>query len=189
VLLSEELTHRTTTVQREVRLRLGSRMDRLKCEKGGHMGGWMHLPIYLPTHPSVCPSIHPSIHPSMHASIHASLSVYFGSELVLGTQWVICHSCPRDVHSRCQVAVGWVTPETLEEASDGALMSNMQTFWGWRDGSVVPSTGCSYRSPGFHSQQPHGGSQQSLCSRGLPVTRVVYIDPGKTPIHIRQNKK
>jgi hypothetical protein len=32
---------------------------------------------------------------------------------------------------------------------------------GWRDGSVVKSTGCSSRSPEFISQQPHGGSLMS----------------------------
>jgi hypothetical protein len=31
----------------------------------------------------------------------------------------------------------------------------------WRDGSVVNSTDCSSRDPGFNSQQPHGGSQPS----------------------------
>ena len=36
---------------------------------------------------------------------------------------------------------------------------------GWRDGSVVKSTGCSCRGPGFASQHPHGGSE-------LPVTPV-----------------
>jgi hypothetical protein len=29
---------------------------------------------------------------------------------------------------------------------------------GWRDGSVVKSTGGSSRGPEFYSQQPHGGS-------------------------------
>ena len=33
---------------------------------------------------------------------------------------------------------------------------------GWRDGSVVKSTDCSSRGPGFNSQQPHGGSQPSV---------------------------
>jgi hypothetical protein len=32
------------------------------------------------------------------------------------------------------------------------------TVGGWRDGSVVKSTGCSSRGPEFNSQQPHGGS-------------------------------
>jgi len=33
---------------------------------------------------------------------------------------------------------------------------------GWKDGSVVKSTGCSCRGPEFNSQQPHGGSQPSV---------------------------
>jgi hypothetical protein len=33
---------------------------------------------------------------------------------------------------------------------------------GWRDGSVVKSTVCSFGGPEFNSQQPHGGSQPSL---------------------------
>jgi hypothetical protein len=45
--------------------------------------------------------------------------------------------------------------------------SNKQTktkvnYWGWRDGSVVKSTDCSFRGPEFNSQQPHGGSQPSV---------------------------
>ncbi|CAO2590642.1 hypothetical protein LEMLEM_LOCUS5939, partial [Lemmus lemmus] len=35
------------------------------------------------------------------------------------------------------------------------------TSWGWRDGSVVKSTDCSSRGPGFNSQHPHGSSQLS----------------------------
>ena len=30
---------------------------------------------------------------------------------------------------------------------------------GWRDGSAVKSTDCSYESPEFKSQQPHGSSK------------------------------
>jgi hypothetical protein len=33
---------------------------------------------------------------------------------------------------------------------------------GWRDGSVVKSTGFSFRGLEFKSQQPHGGSQPSI---------------------------
>jgi hypothetical protein len=33
---------------------------------------------------------------------------------------------------------------------------------GWRDGSTVKSTNCSYEGPEFKSQQPHGGSQPSV---------------------------
>ena len=32
-------------------------------------------------------------------------------------------------------------------------------FLGWRDGSVIKRTDCSYRGPEFNSQQPNGGSQ------------------------------
>jgi hypothetical protein len=33
---------------------------------------------------------------------------------------------------------------------------------GWRDGSVVKSTGCFSRRPGFSSQLPHSCSQPSI---------------------------
>jgi hypothetical protein len=33
---------------------------------------------------------------------------------------------------------------------------------GWRDGSAVKSTDCSYEGPEFKSQQPHGGLQPSI---------------------------
>ena len=33
---------------------------------------------------------------------------------------------------------------------------------GWRDGSVVMSTGCSSRGPGFYSQHPQGSSWMSV---------------------------
>jgi hypothetical protein len=33
---------------------------------------------------------------------------------------------------------------------------------GWRDGSAVKSTDCSFRGPEHNSQQPHGGSQPSV---------------------------
>jgi hypothetical protein len=42
-------------------------------------------------------------------------------------------------------------------------------LWGWRDGSVVKSTGCSSRGPEFNSQQPHGGSQPSSSSVKAPL--------------------
>jgi hypothetical protein len=34
--------------------------------------------------------------------------------------------------------------------------------WGWRDGSAVKSTDCSFKGPEFKSQQPHDGSQPSV---------------------------
>jgi hypothetical protein len=33
---------------------------------------------------------------------------------------------------------------------------------GWRDGSAVKSTDCSFKGPEFKSQQPHGGSKPSV---------------------------
>jgi len=37
-----------------------------------------------------------------------------------------------------------------------------QTNRGWKDGSAVKSTDCSFRCPEFKSQQPHGGLQLSV---------------------------
>ena len=39
--------------------------------------------------------------------------------------------------------------------------SKEYTGRGWRDGSVVKSTDCPSRGPGFNSQHPHGSSQLS----------------------------
>jgi len=45
------------------------------------------------------------------------------------------------------------------KASLGYIMRLPQNIdKGWRDGSVVKSTDCSFRGPEFKSQQPHGGS-------------------------------
>ena len=38
---------------------------------------------------------------------------------------------------------------------------------GWRDGSQVKSTVCSYRGPEFNSRKPHSGSQPSIVRSGL----------------------
>jgi hypothetical protein len=55
---------------------------------------------------------------------------------------------------------------------------------GWRDGSEVESTDCSFRGPEFNSQQPHGDSQPSVMEsnalfwhEGIYVGRqtIVYI--------------
>ena len=35
-------------------------------------------------------------------------------------------------------------------------------YQGWRDGSAVKSTDCSFEGPEFKSQQPYGGSQPSI---------------------------
>jgi hypothetical protein len=39
---------------------------------------------------------------------------------------------------------------------------NHQTQGGWRDGSVLESTGTFSKGPEFNSQQPHGASQPSV---------------------------
>ena len=39
---------------------------------------------------------------------------------------------------------------------------NESIIQGWRDGSEVKSTGCSFKGHEFNSQQPHGGSQPSV---------------------------
>jgi hypothetical protein len=39
---------------------------------------------------------------------------------------------------------------------------NKEASGGWRDGSVVRSTNCSFRGPEFNSQKPHGGSKLSV---------------------------
>jgi hypothetical protein len=41
-------------------------------------------------------------------------------------------------------------------------MGFVEKHRGWRDGSVVKSTGCSSRGPEFNSQKPHGDSQPSV---------------------------
>jgi hypothetical protein len=33
---------------------------------------------------------------------------------------------------------------------------------GWRDGSAVKNTNCSFEGPEFKSQKPHGGSKPSI---------------------------
>ncbi|EDL08098.1 mCG147233 [Mus musculus] len=50
--------------------------------------------------------------------------------------------------------MGWALPHQ-------SLIKNM-LYRGWRDGSVVKSTGCSSEGHEFKSQQPHGGSQPSV---------------------------
>jgi hypothetical protein len=43
--------------------------------------------------------------------------------------------------------------------------------WGsWRDASMVKSTGCSHRGPGFDSQHPYGTQQ----SPAIPVPRALF---------------
>jgi hypothetical protein len=62
---------------------------------------------------------------------------------------------------------------------------------GWRDSSVVKSTGCSSRGPEFNSQQPHGGSQPSVMGSdtlfwpgGIHAGRMLY-----TKINLKKKKK
>jgi hypothetical protein len=43
------------------------------------------------------------------------------------------------------------------EMNTGWHSDENKKVWGWRDGSVVKSTGCSFKGPEFNSQQPHGG--------------------------------
>ena len=45
---------------------------------------------------------------------------------------------------------------------------------GWRDGSAVKSTDCSYRGPEFNSQQPHVSSKLSVM--GFDVSSGVFED-------------
>ena len=48
---------------------------------------------------------------------------------------------------------------------------------GWRDGSEIKNTDCSFRGPEFYSQQPHGGSQSSImrsCVLLLYADRTLY---------------
>jgi hypothetical protein len=40
---------------------------------------------------------------------------------------------------------------------------------GWRDGSAVKSSVCSFKGSEFNSQQPHGGSQPSWITIGSNV--------------------
>ena len=52
---------------------------------------------------------------------------------------------------------------SYSDTSFGSKISVWKVYrWGWRDGSVVKSSGGSSRSPEFNSQQPHGGSRSSI---------------------------
>ena len=46
-----------------------------------------------------------------------------------------------------------------KETVKNVMFIKEQTTGGWRDGSVVKSTGCSSRGIWFSSQHPHGSSQ------------------------------
>ena len=56
-------------------------------------------------------------------------------------------------------------PCLYREPKPGAIQKNKTTkkvHSGWRDGSAVKSTDCSFRGLEFNSQQPHGGSQPPI---------------------------
>lgn len=78
---------------------------------------------------------------------------------------------------------------------DPFLMWWRNKTWGWSDGSVVKSTGCSLREPEFDSQQPHGDSQPSLTvisedpmpSSDFLRHQALWRCTDKTPKHTKQN--
>jgi hypothetical protein len=49
------------------------------------------------------------------------------------------------------------------------------SLWGWRDGLVVKSIGCSSEGPEFKSQQPHCGSQPSVMRWDALFCTTVYL--------------
>jgi hypothetical protein len=55
--------------------------------------------------------------------------------------------------------IGTVRGREKGDERPGEVRRRLQ---GWRDGSVVKSTGCSSRGPESNFQQPHGGSQPSI---------------------------
>jgi len=64
----------------------------------------------------------------------------------------------------------------------------------WRDGSMVKSTGCSYRGPRFYSQHPHGNHpvpDNSMLSLGLRghCSRTRCTSRYSMPRAIRHNLK
>jgi hypothetical protein len=70
--------------------------------------------------------------------------------------------------------------------------------WSWRDASVVKSTGCSSRGPGFYPQHPQGSSQLSITPvpgnpthsslfHGQCIQVVTDIHADETPTHIKIN--
>jgi len=71
------------------------------------------------------------------------------------TQSCICHVLANE---KCQ-GVPKKHPQTsarLKTTSETALISKSEVRL--RDGSVVKTTGCSSKGPGFNSQHPHGNS-------------------------------
>lgn len=69
-------------------------------------------------------------------------------------------------------------------------------MFSWKDILVVKGTGCLLKRPGFDSQHIHGSSKPSiildlrnkfffLCSTNTAYIQYIYIDLGKTSIHIK----
>ena len=76
---------------------------------------------------------------------------------------------------------------TLGKQRACALCEGVESYkigtQGWRDGSVVKSTGCSSRGPQFNSQHPHGSSQLSVTpASGDPTPSDIHA--GKTPVQM-----
>jgi hypothetical protein len=71
----------------------------------------------------------------------------------------------RHTHTHTHTHRGIGCLEHAENASNsvtGPKLVCKEERQGWRDGSVVKSTGYSSRGPEFNPQQPHGGSQPSV---------------------------
>ena len=60
------------------------------------------------------------------------------------------------------VAFSWTVLCSYPQCANSTTTSLFKRLQGWRDDSVVTSTGCSSRGSEFNSQQPHGGSQPSI---------------------------
>jgi hypothetical protein len=67
--------------------------------------------------------------------------------------------------------IGEVKPHPIQDPyrsckhSLGPIIKYLHILWGWRDGSVVKSSGCSYKGPRFSSQHLHGSSQSNSSFR------------------------
>ena len=57
---------------------------------------------------------------------------------------------------------------------------------GWRDGSAVKSTDCSFGDPEFKSQQPPGGSQPSMMRSDALFWCVVHLKTATVYLQIRK---
>jgi hypothetical protein len=54
-----------------------------------------------------------------------------------------------------------------------------KSFRGWKDGSMVKSTGCSFRGPRFNSQYSHGNLKPSVTP--VPGYLIFFWPPPPTP--------